>query len=247
MTLKSLVAVLCGILTFATAHAALTITNGDFEIGGGINVDNVTDWSDPSNGVFWQGSWVSNLAGQTPNGTNVVVLGSYEGGAIQNTTSLDPLEGNYLYQSVGFADGMTSVQIGFDFGAPDDDPGGRELGLTVALYAFDGIGDFIPDDSASIFLASLDSAGSGVTLLDSETFQVLSTGVDGQISSYVSTLNLIGAGSQEIFLSFNSYRPANTESWPVLDNVTIIPEPTALALGLFSIGSLLLVRRCRRS
>ena len=225
----------------SSASAALSLANGDFETGGGSNIDNVSGWFDPSNGTFWQGTWQTNASFITPNTTNVIVLGSYESGSIRNTASADAKVGNYLYQGIGTADGATSLQVSFDFGAPNDDPGGRSLGLSVGIYAYDGVGAFTAGDNTDV------SGGAGVTLLASQSFTMASTGVDGQISSFSATLDLSGAGSQQLFLRFNNYRPGNTESWPVLDNVAItaIPEPASCAalLGGLAFGAVALRRR----
>ena len=149
--------------------------------------------------------------------------------------------GNYLYQSIGTAGGVTSVQVNFDFGAPNDDPGGRVLGISVGIYAYDGVGAFTPGDNFDVH------TGAGVTLLDSESFSLTSTGVDGQIANFSSTLDISGAGSQQLFLRFNNFRPANTESWPVLDNVSIsaVPEPSTCAVlaGGLALGAVALRRR----
>ncbi|MBB5350059.1 hypothetical protein HNR46_000280 [Haloferula luteola] len=229
-----------------SVYGALTLTNGDFNAAGD-NQDDVTSWFDTSNGTFWQGSWQSNNAGQTPNGTGIVILGSYESGGIQNTTSADPLVGNWIYQSIGTADpGTTQLTVNFDFGQPDDDPGGRTLGITVAIYSYDGSGSFTPDENASLYTASLDSGTTGITLLDSSSFSFgPTTSADDMISSYEATLDLSSAGSQQLFLSFNNYRPANTDSWSVIDNIAItpVPEPTLSLLG--SLSALGLLRRRR--
>jgi hypothetical protein len=247
LPVMQLVALTCGLVlaTGSAARAALVVTNGDFETGGGNNIDNVSGWLDPSDGIFWHGTWQTNAVAITPNGTNVAVLGSYESGAIQNTVSSNPLDGNYLYQGIGTADGAGSAVVNFDFGAPNDDPGGRTLGLSVAIYAYDGVGTFVPDDNASIDTAS-QTAGSGVTLLDfNSSFTLVSTGVDGLISTYQAVLSLSGAGSQQLFLSLNNYRPDNTESWPVVDNVSVaaVPEPSVLAMMILALGGMLAVRR----
>lgn len=237
---KPIVSLVGAALASTAAHAALTVTNGNFETGGGSNIDNVTGWFDNSNGTFWQGTWQTNAGFITPNGTNVVILGSYESGAVQNTASADANGGNYLYQSIGTADGATSVEINFDFGQPNDDSGGRMLGLTVGIYAYDGLGGFTADDNTDV------RGAGGVTFLGSQSFQFgPTTTADNVINSFMATINLAGAGSQELFLRFNNYRPGNTESWSVLDNVSVtaIPEPASALLG--GIGLLGLLRRRR--
>ncbi len=230
-----------GMTAAGSLSAAVAVTNGDFETGGGNNIDDVTSWFDNSNGTFWQGTWVSNNGGLTPNATNVVVLGSFESGSIQNTISADVNVGNYLYQPIGTADGATSLSFSFDFGAPNDDGGGRQLGVTIGIYAFDGVGAFTAADNTDVHGAA------GVSLLDSQSFGLLSTGVDGLISSVSGTLSLAGAGSQQLFLRFNNFRSANTESWPVIDNVSVsaIPEPSAFAAlaGGLALGAVALRRR----
>lgn len=225
----------------ASASAALSVTNGDFETGGGLNIEDVNGWFDPSNGTFWQGSWQDSAAWITPNGTNVIILGSYENGAVQNTASADAQVGNYLYQAIGTADGATSVQVSFDFGAPNDDNGGRVLGLSVGLYAYDGVGAFTPGNNADVHGAA------GVTLLDFESFTLTSTGVDGLISGVSATFDISGAGAQQLFLRFNNYRPSSTESWTVIDNVSVsaVPEPASAAalVGALALGGVALRRR----
>ncbi len=216
-----------------SASAALTITNGDFETGGGSGIDNVTGWFDKLTGAnFWEGAWQT--TNQSPNGTNVVVFSSFEADDFGSPTS-NTNDGSYLYQLIGTADGATSVQVAFDFGAPNDDPGSRDLGLTVGIYAYDGVGAFTAADDIDV------RGGAGVTLLDSQSFTLISTGVDGLISSYSSTLDLSSAGSQQLFLRFNGYLNGTSESWPVLDNVSVtaIPEPSTYAaiLGALTLAA----------
>lgn len=222
------------------AHAQLAITNGNFETGGGNNLEDVTGWFDPNDGTFWHGTWQTNVGAITPNTTNVIVLGSYESGAIQGTASATPNLGNYIYQSIGTAAGASTAQVSFDWGAPNDDPGGRELGLTVGIYAWDGVGGFIPGDNTDLVGAP------GVTLLDAESYTLTSTGVDGQIVNAMASLDISGAASQELFLRINTYRPANTQSWPVVDNVALAPVPEPATLACLGLGGLALALRRRR-
>jgi MYXO-CTERM domain-containing protein len=222
------------------AFGALILTNGDFQTGGGNNVDNVTDWLDYNSGSFWHGAWQTDASAITPNATMVAVLGSNDNsGTTQSTMSADVNVGSYIYQSIGTADGATSLQINFDFGQPDDDNGGRTLGMTVGVYAYDGLGGFSAADSTDIYGAS------GVTFLGAQSFTYDSVNLDDQIFAQIATISLSGAGSQELFLRFNNYRPADTQSWSVIDNIAItpIPEPGAVLLG--GLGLLGLLRRRR--
>lgn len=210
---------LAAALVAAPAHAALEIANGNFETGGGNHIDNVTGWFDHNSGSFWHGAWQTNNAGVTPNGTNVVVLSSNDNSPNTSATqSADVNVGTYLYQSIGTAEGAATLKIRFDWGAPNDDPGGRNLGLTVGVYAYDGEGAFTAADNADVRDAA------GVTFLDSRSFSMTSTGADGQIVAETATLDISAAGSRQLFLRFNNHRPANTQSWPVLDNVEIPGE-----------------------
>ena len=224
-------------------NAALIITNGDFETGGGDNIDDVADWMDPTDGTFWHGTWQTNSEWITPNGTNVVLLGSHDVPTDANIgTMTGPVSAgtgiNYLYQSIGTADSATSLPLSFDWGAPNDDPGDRGLGLRVAVYAYSGSG-FSPDNNTDV------EGDASMTLLDSADFEMTSTGVDGLIVGETVSLDLSGAGSQELFLRFNNYRSADTEAWPVLDNVSIVvPEPASLVLLGF--GGLALMASGRR-
>jgi MYXO-CTERM domain-containing protein len=239
-TMKKLFIPLSCIALSATAtNAALTVTNGNFETGGGNNIDNVTSWND-YNSSFWHGAWVTNASAITPNGTNVVVLGSNDNSATTIATiSANVNDGSYLYQSIGTAAGATSLQVNFDFGQPDDDNGGRTLGMTVGIYAYDGLGGFTAADNTDV------RGASGVSFLGAQSFTYNSVNLNDQIFAQIATISLSGAGTQELFLRFNNYRPANTQSWSVIDNVTItpIPEPAAALLG--GLGLLGLLRRRR--
>lgn len=229
-------AVCSAMATAQVATAALLVTNGDFETGGGENVADVTDWFDNNPGGFWEGAWQTNAPWITPNGTNLVVFSSIESEVFGMPTS-DVNDGSYLYQSIGAADGAASLEIEFDWGAPDDAGPDLELGMTVGVYAYDGAGGFTPADGT-------DARGeSGVALLDSESFTMTTTGVDGQMVSEVAAIDLSGAGSQELFLRFNGFTAGATGAWPVLDNVRIVPEPASMVL--LCLGSLAFVARRR--
>ena len=211
---------MCGV---SMAHA-FTITNGDFETGGGENISNVTGWYDFNTGGFWEGAWQTNAPWITPNGTNVIVLSAY------GSSTEDPLAGqSYLYQSIGTAAGQTSVKIGFDWGHPDDVGPGRFDKVTVSVFASDG--SFVAADNTDIYGAA------GVTLLDFASFEHTALATGGEIWSVVANLDLSGANvGDEIFLRFNS-----ASEWPVIDNVYIVPEPMTLAL--LGLGGLLIRRK----
>ncbi len=218
---------LCVVL--ASLANAMTITNGDFETGGGENITDVTGWYDNNTTGFWEDAWQTNASSITPNGTNVVVFCSWD------TVDGDPLAGSYLYQSIGTSAGESSIMIGFDWGCPDDVAAGRHDALTVAAFASDGT--FIADDLLDV------RGAAGVTLLDSASYDYIALGTDGEIFPVVVTLDLSGANAgDEIFLRFNNYLPeVGADPWPVLDNVHIVPEPATLAL--LGLGGLLMRKR----
>ncbi len=222
------------------AFAAVALANGDFETGGGENLDNVTGWYDHNSGNFWEGAWQTNASWITPNSSNVAIFSSFDNSTSNNNTqSADANQGSYLYQSIGTAEGAPTINVQFDWGAPNDDPGGRELGMTVGIYAYDGVGAFAAADNTDV------RGASGITFLGSQSFTLSSTGVDGQVVTELASITVAGAGSQELFVRFNAFRAGNTEAWPVLDNVSVVavPEPSmALLAGL---GFATLVRRRR--
>ncbi|MBN8460293.1 MAG: immunoglobulin domain-containing protein [Verrucomicrobia bacterium] len=222
MNPKPILACLLG-ATFAGMQptlASLSAANGNFETGGGSNITNVTDWFDHNTGTsFWQGAWQTNASSVTPNATNVVVLSNGDGGGATTnlaTPSADANVGCFLYQSIGTAEaGQTSLQVDFGFGQPDDDPGGRTVGVTVGIYAYDGLGGFTPADNTDV------RGASGVTFLGSQSFSFVSSSANNIIAAKSATFDISAAGTKQLFLRFNNYRPASTQSWSVVDNVVV--------------------------
>ncbi len=213
----------------APAAAQISITNGDFETGGGANIADVTSWFDNNTGGFFEGAWQSNA--QSFNGTNQVVFSSFESDdfGIPSPTVLD---GSYLYQGVGTAAGATSLELEFDWGAPTDDDINRDLGLTVAIYA-DTTGSFVGVDGTDV------NGVAGLTLLDSETFtSAAGTRPAGgtMFTNVLTSLDLTGAGTNQLYLRFNGYLPTTTESWPTLDNVGIF-DPNIIAWNVDADGN----------
>ncbi|MCA9240573.1 MAG: hypothetical protein KDA37_10250, partial [Planctomycetales bacterium] len=198
-----------GAATMPTTAANL-LTNPDFENGGvANNLADVPDWSDSNTGAFFEQTW---LGSQSFNGSNVVIFSSFETDDFVAPTP-DTNDGGWLYQGIGTANGLTSLDVDFDWGAPNDDPGARNLGMTVAVYAYDGTGTFAPGDGSDV------RGAAGVTLLDSASFSIASSTAGGQEQTESVSLDLTGAGSQQLFLRFNNYLPSTTQSWPTLDNV----------------------------
>ncbi len=200
-----------GMICVSPAQAVLSLSNGNFQdpVITSSQAD-VKGWCDYNLGNVWDGTWQAGDGGITPNGTVVSVFSALSGGS-------------YLYQSIGTT-AETNLTVEFDFGSPNDDPGGRALSMTVAIYAYDGVGSFVAGDNVDIGVAYL-GGGSGLTLLDSVNFQRTSTGIDGDIGSYTNTFDISSAGSQELFLSFKN---EDTSGWPVVDNVSVlgaVPPP----------------------
>ena len=233
-------------LATPSAFAALTLTNGNFETGGGPTVDDVSSWFDPSNGTYWQGSWVTDITTISPNNTNVVVLGSYESGQprsqhpptlVSAITSIRPLEPRILETRLWR---WTSILVSRTMPPTADNSESRWQSMPTMAPAL------LRQETMPIF-SQLPKPSAAVCRC--WTTKVSNSGPPQQrIRRWFAkqaTLDITGAGSQTLYLSFNNYRPAATDSWSVLDNVTItaIPEPSAALIG--GLGLLALLRRRR--
>ncbi len=230
-------AALAALVASPAAHGVISLNNGDFQNGGNVtNVEDVPDWFDSAVGAFFEQAWITSHV--APNGTNGVIFSSFESDDFGMPTS-NVNDGAWIYQTIGIADGAPELEVGFDWGTPTDDGGGRNLGLTVGVYAYDGVGGFVGADGTDV------RGGAGVTLLDSQSFEILSTTGGGQSISDMADLDISGAGSQELFLRINGYIAGSTEAWPWVDNVTVdaVPEPSIALLG--GLGLFGLMRRRR--
>jgi hypothetical protein len=225
-----------------SAFAVLSISNGDFESGivDEANQTNVSGWFDVTTGQFFENTWQSSVNG--------IVSTDLESGfsgqantvfsAFVPTPEGDVNVGSWLYQSIGTANGATTLDLTFQWGNPQDAPAGRDLGITVGVYAWDGIGAFVAGDDVDVLNAA------GVTLLDSVSFSALGEPGGPTLHDALASLDLTGAGSQELFLRFNNFEPGTGDTaWVALDNVAIVPEPSAALLS--GLGVLALLRRRR--
>lgn len=222
----------------SVSHAALSVTNGGFDSAGPDQAD-VTDWFDSNAGGFWSATWQSSGGNSLYGAGNGSAIFSSDASDAFGVPSTNNNDGSYLYQSIGTADGAATVSIGFDWGAPRDLTAvGLSENLTVGIYAYDGVGAFVAGDDTDV------RGGVGVTLLDSISYSRLSSGSGPDVDSVVAVLDISGAGTQELFLRFNNFSgSAGGQSWPALDNIAVVPEPTTALLGAF--GMLFLLRRRR--
>lgn len=221
---KTFASVLSVAFSATAAHAALSITNGDFAADA-TQTQNVTGWYDRgATGNWWESTW----AGPTvsPNGTSVLGL-SY-----MFATS------NWAYQGIGTnSDSATSITVGFDAGSFTDAAGSRDLGVTVSLYKTDG--SFVPGDDVDI------AGAAGVTLLDSFSWTAL-VAPGAMVTGITDSLDLSGASStDQLFLRFVNFAGATGEPWTAVDNITIspVPEPGAALLGGLGVFGLMRRRR----
>jgi PEP-CTERM putative exosortase interaction domain len=221
----------CGVmaLTASVAHADLQITNGNFQNNApAANTWDVDSWfnslptaSGQENNWWWEGTWYGPTF--SPNGTSVMGLG------YMFTTT------HWAYQNIGVNDGgLTSLTLQFDIGSFTDAGGPRDLGVTLAIYQAPG--SFIGADDIDIVGAD------GVTLIDSVS---LTTGplAPGGIVTKQATLNLGTAnGTDPLFLRFVNFSTGTGEPWTAIDNIQIVPEPSAFALVALA-GFGFLIRR----
>lgn len=201
-----------------STRAALTITNGDFDDGIGVEshqADVATPWYDFTGANFYDNAWQISVVNISPTDTPVLALSAI---AADETLDGAGLNG-YAYQSIGTADGASDVAITFDWGSFDDAGGPRDLGITFSILESDGT--FVPDDATDILGAS------GVTLIDQQSMSRAGVAIS-QMFSEKWTFDLSSAGSGELFLRLNNFETAagagGNQAWVAVDNVEI-PGP----------------------
>jgi hypothetical protein len=236
-------------LLAASAQAALTITNGDFESGiaDQSTPENVAGWFDMNNGQanFFQHTWHDSRDAEVPtdaaSGFSGQAAAAFSG--IAGGGQPAGLAGSWLYQSIGSDASATSFDIIFDWGDFANINGNlRDLGITVSVYQSNGA--FGAADSVDI------NGGGGVTLLDSQSFSLAKLAVSGAAKlslNEIANFDISGqTGGGELFLRFNNWDGGADTPWLMLDNVeitNIVPEPTVALLG--GIGLLGMLRRRR--
>lgn len=226
----------------SSANAELLVPNGDFEdLTDFVQADPgtsavVTGWYTVTDGAFWQNTWHDTREGPTAGFTGATAAFSGDGGG-----------DSYLYQSIGTDAAATSLRLGFDWGDFGDHGfDNRNLGLTVAVYEFDGIGSFLAGNNVDVL------GGEGVTLINSVSVELLTSGGEsGKLSlDERVTLDLASQTGGELFLRFHNYNPAGEglDPWLMLDNVYIVPEPSTYALifGALALAGVMVRRRFRK-
>jgi len=211
----------------ATSYGGLSVSNGDFE-NNPVQTADVVGWFDRGvTGNWWESTW----AGPTvsPNGTPVLGL-SY----MYQTL-------NWAYQSIGVNDGgLTSFALQYDVGSFTDAGGPRDFGLTFSVYKVDGTFAGGADDVDLVGAA-------GATLLD--TITVFSGALDpGQmLTGQTVSFNIAGSAGSELFLRLQNEVGTVGEPWTAVDNIQIVPEPSAMALGGLSLLFSAICRRNRKA
>ena len=210
-------------LTVNSAHAAITVTGGDFEspnIGTLAQINTIPNWF--SNTIQYT-DW-HNSSGYTDNGTQSAVLNNVGGSA------------GYMYQSLGTLDaGTTSLDWSFDHVGYviNGNLRGAGPGEVRFFYGTDaGAGDGADIDTL-VGLTQIGSAASIPTYPGSNTLR--SGSVD------VSSLS----AGETIWMDFT--QTGGNEATFDIDNVAVtanVPEPTTTAL--LGLGGLALIfRRCK--
>ena len=248
---KLSLAALALIATLPAAHAALTVTNGDFETGIADESTQATvnGWFSVTTGNFFENTWQDSRNGEVPTDSQSGFTGQAAAAfsGIAGDSQPSGLNGSWLYQSIGTDATATGINVTFDWGDFGNFDGSvRDLGLTVSVY--EKTGSFTAGDNTDI------NGAVGVTLLDSASVTLMAstaTGTTPKLTIGQSiTLSAISQSGGELFLRFNNWDAGNDAPWLMLDNVAIstvtaVPEPStyaALAGGL-ALGFVAIRRR----
>jgi hypothetical protein len=215
----STLAALAGLaLAAGSAHAAIAVTGGDFEIpdiGATTQPGDIPMWFD--NDVPYAAS--HNGEGYTSNGSQSAIL--YSGDEI-----------GYMYQSLGTLDaGTTSLDWSFDQLSKTYSGGGDGTGDVRFFYGTDaGAGNGADIDT----LVGLTQIGSTISIPN------LPGGVDTLRSGSVDVSSV--AEGSTIWMDFTQ-----TSGFLLIDNVSVtaaVPEPSTTAL--LGLGGLALILRRRK-
>jgi len=233
------------------------ISNGDFEaqlgtdvgtggtgVSGNANFDpRVDDWFDKNGEVAGDGDFVQweGANSNIPADVNGEVWGGVGADAGQ-----DPGFPGALYQDIGTFD--------------------ANLELTISFTAGDRSNKFFPDVTVSLYSGSVsgadgtDLASLSVTLLDSTTVTSASLwandAADGSVSPQTAPVSLnlntgtSGVSGDTLWLEFRYAGPLAASDIPgdyqaLIDDVSVVPEPSTFALmaGVLTLGLVLLRRR----
>jgi hypothetical protein len=212
----------------AVTHAALSITNGDFEsLPANDNSTDISEWYDYDAGNFWEQSWLEGV--DVPDGFALALAG---GGFTGNP---------WAYQSIGVVDGEPFMSVTFNYGSFADAGNSRDMGVIWSAYIITGA--FAPGQNTDIHGAA------GVVLLDSVMTSSLGVAPGASAGPSTVVLDLSGAGSQTVYLRVTNFSPTTTaddNAYLWVDNVSVasVPEPSGvLMLGL---AGLALAKRRQR-
>lgn len=229
MVLRSVAVGLAAVLFLASnANAQFVFANGDFELGIPDEVhqgDVAAPWYDYDGVNFWENAWQISVDAISPTDTAVLALSAFSADATTNGAGLN----GYAYQSLGTAQGASSLTLTFDWGSFDDAAGPRDMGITFGIY--EDSGGFAPSDDSDI----LDAVGLGVTLIDEISVSQVDVPISGTFNEEW-TFDLSSAGSGELYLRINNFETElgaeGDEAWVFVDNIEcdVCGDPALLTL-----------------